>query len=70
MLGELIYILNGEKSNRNKRKNVLGKNERIGLRKKWLKQEHRIDDADHYYFWDQSYSTLCIWIIVLCYNVE
>ena len=41
------------------------KNERIWLQKKWLKQGHRIDDADHYicqslyayhyYFWDQSY---------------
>ena len=29
-----LYILNGEKSNRNKRKNVLKKNERIELRKK------------------------------------
>ena len=28
-----------------------GKNERIGLRKKGLKQgQYRIDDADHYYF--------------------
>ena len=43
-----------------KRKNLLGKNERIGLRKKWWKQGHRIDDANHYYFWDQSYSTLCL----------
>ena len=26
--------------------------------RKWQKQGHRIDDADHYYFWDKSYSTL------------
>ena len=58
MSEELIYIVNGKKSNGNKRKNLLGKNERIGLRKKWLKQGHRIDNADHYYFWDQFYSTL------------
>ena len=47
-----------------KRKNVLGKNERIGLRKKWLKQGHIgltmliTINTYHYYFWDQSYSTL------------
>ena len=29
-----------------------GKNERIGLWKKWLKQVYRIDNVDHYYFWD------------------
>ena len=34
MSEELIYIINGKKSNGNKRKNLLGKNERIGLRKK------------------------------------
>ena len=34
MSEELIYIVNGKKSNGNKRKNLLGKNERIGLRKK------------------------------------
>ena len=51
MSEELIYIVNGKKSNGNKRKNLLGKNERIGLRKKGLKQgQYRIDDADHYYF--------------------
>ena len=47
-----------------KRKNVLGKNEGIGLRKKWLKQGHIVLTmlitiyAYHYYFWDQSNSTL------------
>ena len=30
----LIHTVNGKKINGNKRKNVLGKNERIGLRKK------------------------------------
>ena len=46
MLGELIYILNGEKSNRNKCKNVLGKNERIGLRKKVTEtRAYSIDNA-------------------------
>ena len=34
MSEELIYIVNDKKSNGNKRKNLLGKNERIGLRKK------------------------------------
>ena len=65
MLGELIYILNGEKSNGNKRKNVLGKKWEDRISKKWLKQGHRIDNAVHYnnyayhyYFWDQSYFTL------------
>ena len=38
MSEELIYIVNGKKSNGNKRKNLLGKNERIGLREKGLKQ--------------------------------
>ena len=34
-----------------KRKNVLGKNERIGLRKKVTEtRAYRIDNADHYYF--------------------
>ena len=51
MSEELIYIVNGKKSNGNKCKNLLGKNERIGLQKKGLKQgQYRIDDADHYYF--------------------
>ena len=31
MSEELIYIVNGKKSNGNKCKNLLGKNERIGL---------------------------------------
>ena len=34
MSEELTYIVNGKKSNGNKCKNLLGKNERIGLRKK------------------------------------
>ena len=34
MSEELIYIVNDKKSNGNKHKNLLGKNERIGLRKK------------------------------------
>ena len=33
MSEELIYFINGKKSNGNKRKNLLGKNERIGLQK-------------------------------------
>ena len=44
MSEELIYFVNDKKSNGNKRKN-LWENEKIGLQKKWLKQEHRIDDA-------------------------
>ena len=28
--------------------------------------EYRIDNADHYYFSDQSYSILCFWIIAHC----
>ena len=39
-----------------------GKNERIGL-EKGQKQGYRIDNADHYFIRDQSYSTLCIWMI-------
>ena len=34
MSEEFIYIVNGEKINGNKRKNLLGKNETIGLRLK------------------------------------
>ena len=34
MSEEFIYIVNSKKSNGNKRKNLLGKNETIGLRKK------------------------------------
>ena len=53
-----------------KRKNLLEKNKRIGLQKeKWQKQGYRIDNAYHYYFWDQSYSTLCIWMKVVRYSV-
>ena len=55
----LVYIWIANKVMGTSAKTFWEKNERIGLWKKWRKQGHRIDDADHYYFWDQSYILHC-----------